>query len=85
MKDIKNIFDSLQIPAASGDFEDKIIAAATARKKPAFYANYAAAACLLFIVAGFGLYTAQKPTATQGDYASIIDVIDEDDIYDDLI
>ena len=82
MKDMKNIFNSLQIPEPSADLEGKIMARISAAKPPISFAKYALAACAVVIMLGVGLYSPSQPAT---DFSAIIDVVDEDDVYTDLI
>lgn len=86
MNEIKQAFSKLEIPSPSSNFEDRIIAASIKPAKVFNLRAYAVAAVFVFVVGAAALFPINK-TSSQN-YAALIDgsaIIDESDIYDDLI
>ena len=73
---MKDIYDKLEVPPASADFESRIIAAANVHRKKHFLHRLAAVAVCLVII--FSVLTPeQKPLVTKKNMLSDVEFFDE--------
>ena len=94
-KEIKKLFMALEPAGPSAGFEDRIIKNALA-KRPAqsgaqYFPRFAAMAAMFLFVFSFSVMNFQKQELEahqSAEYAQYVDdsaIIDDDDVYDDLI